>query len=89
MANETAAQSDPGEAKVTVNLPDQTVSVEECSTVQRSEPCAIVIMGATGDLTARKLIPALFNLYKNGGLPDPCIIVGCGRTPLSDDDFRQ
>ena len=73
MANENTGQTDSGETRITVNTPDQTVSAEECSSVQRSEPCAIVIMGATGDLTARKLIPALFNLYLNGGLPDPCI----------------
>ena len=89
MANENTGQTYSGEARITVNTPDQTVSAEECSSVQRSQPCAIVIMGATGDLTARKLIPALFNLYKNGGLPDPCVVVGCGRTKLSDDDFRQ
>jgi glucose-6-phosphate 1-dehydrogenase len=89
MAKEISGRTDSGEAKITVNTPEQSVSVEECSTVQRGEPCTIVIMGATGDLTARKLIPALFNLYKNGGLPDPCIVVGCGRTQLSDDDFRQ
>jgi glucose-6-phosphate 1-dehydrogenase len=89
MANENTGHPGSGEARITVTPSDQIISAQECSSVQRSEPCAIVIMGATGDLTARKLIPALFNLYKNGGLPDPCIVVGCGRTKLSDDDFRQ
>ncbi len=51
------------------------------------DPCIIVIFGATGDLTARKLIPALFDLFTDGNLPAPCSIVGCGRTSLSDEEF--
>ncbi len=89
MAHENSDRTVSGVARVRVNRPDPPVSDDECSGVQRSDPCTIVIMGATGDLTARKLVPALFNLYKNDGLPDPCIIVGCGRTQLSDEDFRQ
>ena len=34
------------------------------------EPCTIVIFGASGDLTARKLIPALFHLYEEGQMPE-------------------
>lgn len=51
------------------------------------DPCVIVIFGATGDLTARKLIPALFDLFTDGNLPVPCVIVGCGRTSLSREEF--
>ncbi|NCO59663.1 MAG: glucose-6-phosphate dehydrogenase [Deltaproteobacteria bacterium CG_4_8_14_3_um_filter_51_11] len=51
-------------------------------------PCAIVIMGASGDLTARKIMPSLFSLYKKKLLPDPCLILGCARTAYSDDEFR-
>jgi glucose-6-phosphate 1-dehydrogenase len=39
-------------------------------------------------LTARKLLPALFNLSVQGGLPDPCLVVGAGRTPMDIDSFR-
>ncbi len=46
-------------------------------------------MGATGDLTARKLIPALFNLYLNDGLPESFQIVGCGRTALENLQFKK
>jgi len=35
------------------------------------EPCTIVIIGASGDLAGRKLLPALFRLYQQGGLPTP------------------
>src|SRR6185312_10446361 len=52
-------------------------------------PCAMVIFGATGDLTKRKLIPALYNLVNDGLLPDEFAIVGIGRSPLSEDEFRQ
>jgi glucose-6-phosphate 1-dehydrogenase len=53
------------------------------------DPCTIVILGASGDLASRKLIPAFFNLFCMGGLPDPFRIVGCGRTQISDDAFRK
>ena len=53
-----------------------------------TEPCTIVIFGASGDLTARKLIPALCSLYTSGRLPQPINVVGCGRTVMSHEQFR-
>jgi glucose-6-phosphate 1-dehydrogenase len=53
------------------------------------EPFTIVIFGATGDLAARKLLPALFNLMVEGALQLPFSVVGFARRPWSDDDFRQ
>ena len=82
-------QSDTTEAIVAATAPDLGLDPEECLAPEKSDPCTIVIMGATGDLTARKLIPALYNLYVNKGLPDPFLIVGCGRTPLDDGQFRN
>jgi glucose-6-phosphate 1-dehydrogenase len=52
-------------------------------------PCTIVIVGASGDLTARKLLPALFDLYLNGGMPKPFLIAGTGRTKMEEGTFRQ
>jgi len=52
------------------------------------EPCIIVIIGASGDLAGRKLLPALFSLYQQGGLPAPFTILGCSRTKMSDEDWR-
>jgi glucose-6-phosphate 1-dehydrogenase len=49
----------------------------------------IVIFGASGDLTRRKLIPSLFNLYCKGRLPEDWRIVGVSRSELSDDDFQR
>ncbi len=59
-----------------------------CPVEKPVEPCSIVILGASGDLTARKLVPALFRLYVNNGLPDSFLIVGCSRTPWSAREFR-
>ena len=50
---------------------------------------SIVIMGATGDLTRRKLVPALFNLDCKGRLPRGLNIIGFARSPYSDDQFRE
>lgn len=48
----------------------------------------IVIFGASGDLTHRKLIPALFSLFRRKRLPNELNIVGYARRPYSHDDFR-
>ncbi|MBL9030999.1 MAG: glucose-6-phosphate dehydrogenase [Phycisphaerae bacterium] len=57
------------------------------------DPCILVIFGASGDLTHRKLIPALYELSRgNGGrarLPERLAILGVSRTPMSDDQFRD
>src|SRR5881275_1162892 len=62
---------------------------EGLSTRPVPQPCAIVIFGATGDLTHRKLIPALYNLAAEGELPPAVAIIGFARRPKSDDDFRK
>src|SRR5579859_3023960 len=53
------------------------------------EPCIIVLFGATGDLTHRKLLPALYNLALDGLLPHGFSIVGVARRPKSDAEFRK
>src|SRR4030088_854194 len=52
-------------------------------------PCAIVIFGASGDLTHRKLIPALFDLFQGGLISKNFAVLGFSRSPLTDDDFRR
>jgi glucose-6-phosphate 1-dehydrogenase len=54
-----------------------------------AEPCAVVIFGATGDLAKRKLIPALYRLVQERLLPAEFAIVGLGRTPMTDEEFRE
>lgn len=49
----------------------------------------IVIFGASGDLTRRKLVPALYHLHAQGRLPADLHIVGYARSHLSDEEFRQ
>ena len=52
---------------------------------QRSpDPCIVVIFGASGDLTKRKLLPALYHLEQAGNLPDNFAVVGVARRPLGD-----
>jgi glucose-6-phosphate 1-dehydrogenase len=52
-------------------------------------PLSIVIFGASGDLTSRKLVPALFHLFLKGRLPGEARVIGVARSPLSDEAFRQ
>ncbi len=53
------------------------------------QEATILIFGATGDLTARKLLPALYELWSSGYLSDRCPIVGVARRDKSDDEFRS
>ncbi len=55
----------------------------------RPAPCAVVIFGATGDLTRRKLMPGLFNLARQGLLPQCFRVIGTSRSDLSNEAFRQ
>jgi glucose-6-phosphate 1-dehydrogenase len=52
------------------------------------EPCTIVIFGASGDLTARKLIPALYHLHREGQLPEPIRVVGVARREKTEAAWR-
>src|ERR1700750_2497576 len=53
------------------------------------EPTTLVIFGASGDLTKRKLLPALYQLSRGQRLPARFNVIGVARTPMSDDEFRQ
>ncbi len=55
----------------------------------RPDPCGLVIFGASGDLTHRKLLPALFHLYQRDLMPDKFYIMGCARSAMTDETFRQ
>jgi glucose-6-phosphate 1-dehydrogenase len=55
----------------------------------KSQPTIFVIYGASGDLCRRKLIPALYNLFLDGWMPDKFSIIGAGRTELTKEEFRQ
>jgi glucose-6-phosphate 1-dehydrogenase len=57
--------------------------------MKKTEPHIVVIFGASGDLTKRKLIPALFNLHQQNLLGHPFAILGVSRTVMSDNEFRE
>src|SRR5216110_3036737 len=60
---------------------------EGLSTRAVPQPCSIIIFGATGDLTHRKLIPALYNLAADGDLPPAVAVVGVARRDKKDEEF--
>ncbi len=59
------------------------------SNERASDPAALVIFGATGDLTRRKLVPALYNLHLDGLLPASFALVGTGRSAQSGESFAE
>lgn len=74
-------------------MPDTTNDVnpfrEGLSSRPLPAPCAVIIFGATGDLTHRKLVPALYNLAAEGALPPAVSVVGFARREKTDEIFRE
>lgn len=70
--------------------PSQTLlSDSEPSRSSSAQSCTLVIFGASGDLTRRKLLPALYNLLLDGLLPSNYAVLGLGRKPMSHQEFRE
>ena len=59
------------------------------SGLRGAPPCTMIIMGACGDLTSRKLMPALAHLDMDGLLDPSFTVIGVGREGISDEAFRQ
>ena len=57
--------------------------------MSKPEPCILVIFGASGDLTQRKLVPSLYKLQQQNLLPESFAVLGIGRTELTDESFRE
>ena len=68
---------------------DLKVPEDQCRLEARPDPCIIVIVGASGDLTERKLVPALFSLFCQNTLPEGFLIIGTGRSDYTNKDFRN
>ena len=68
---------------------EMETDAQSCFVERSQDPCMIVLVGASGDLTGRKIIPALYDLYKNSALPENFCIVGCARTEMDDNEFRE
>lgn len=54
-----------------------------------ADPCVMIIFGATGDLTKRKLFPALYNLAKDDFLPHSFAVIGVGRQEMTSAEFKK
>ena len=55
----------------------------------KPQATVIVILGATGDLTQRKLIPGLYNLYLDKWIPDNFAVIGVSHSKMTDAQFRK
>src|ERR1700733_7525070 len=71
------------EKSAAVNAPAKEKSVSP------ADPCTIVIFGASGDLSRRKLVPALYSLAAQNCLARRFAIIGFARTPMTDEAFQQ
>jgi len=84
----TGTGVDSGDATRT-DTPTRPHSGHELDRVRRPPPMVLVVFGASGDLTRRKLLPALAALAEHDALPHGFAVVGVARTEWSDDDFRN
>ena len=57
--------------------------------MQNPEPCVLVIFGASGDLTSRKLVPAMYEMLRDDHLPAEFCILGIARRPKTDEQWRE
>jgi len=67
-------------SRIEINPPQETLPPVE--------PTTLVIFGGSGDLARRRLIPALYNLLLDGLMPANFVVLGLGRKPMSDEEFR-
>lgn len=68
---------------------ERSMPFDSCPVEVPPDPCGIVILGATGDLTKRKLAPALYRLFINRGMPESFFVLGASRSDLTTDQFRE
>jgi glucose-6-phosphate 1-dehydrogenase len=73
----------------TPDVVNEDLSLQGIPIEHRADPFAMVIVGAHGDLTKRKLLPALYALYLQNLLPKDFAVLGLSRTPMSDAEFRD
>uniref|UniRef100_UPI003140A553 glucose-6-phosphate dehydrogenase n=1 Tax=uncultured Nitrospira sp. TaxID=157176 RepID=UPI003140A553 len=74
----------------TMSSPTTPVDIKPApEAVTPVEACTLVIFGGSGDLARRRLIPAVYNLLLDGLLPAKYAVIGLGRKPMTDDEFRS
>lgn len=71
------------------SMPAQSQCTKDFCAENTPSPCGLIIFGASGDLANRKLLPALFALFQRDLLPANFYIVGCARTAMDDNTFRE
>jgi len=74
----------PSRAKTAENVLREGLRLERVP-----DPCVLVLFGATGDLAHRKVIPAMYHLWRNNLLPHEFVLLAVGRRPYDDDTFRN
>jgi glucose-6-phosphate 1-dehydrogenase len=89
MADKPVSSNRAGVIQDTKEMPFKNPLHEKSGGSRFIEPCVLVIFGATGDLTARKLFPALYNLAREGQLPSHFCVVGFARKEKTHEAFRQ
>src|SRR6202030_2616346 len=67
----------------------KSVAPAKKSSITPADPCTIVIFGASGDLSRRKLVPALYSLAAQNCLARRFAIIGFARTPMTDEAFQK
>src|SRR4051812_23015737 len=79
----------PAKIRGSVATTQENPLLEGLNVRRTPDPCILVIFGASGDLTKRKLFPALYSLAYRRLLPEKFAVVGIARTEESDDAFRE
>ena len=70
-------------------MSDVSAANPPAESIRKADPCVMVIFGASGDLTKRKLIPALLNLASSKLLPEQFAIIGFANNDYNEDSFRE
>jgi glucose-6-phosphate 1-dehydrogenase len=88
-ANDTTPTTPTASTTRSIAAQVEEPKLSEAFLQRPEESCVFVIFGASGDLTSRKLIPALYNLSCQDLLPPEFTVIGFASTPMSDDSFRD
>jgi len=89
LTTERTAQRGPTASQIRARPSDFVLPLGPPPHERTAPPVALVIFGASGDLTHRKLTPALFDLFQAGLLSRHFVILGVARSPLTDEAFRE
>ena len=85
----SASTTAPGPSPPAAEEQEHNPLLEGLQVRRAPDPCVLVIFGASGDLTQRKLFPALYSLAYRRLLPEKFAVVGVARTEESDEDFKD